>query len=243
MALALLSCTLVQRNHLYSSVPSEKWFRDLCSRHSVPCRVTNHEGEAVVSLSPEGLPATSHIVILEPGQLCGGALTPWSEEEKFLWHWLGFHDDSYTLKMKVVFELEHPMPLTMPQRHRQAVFMQQASVLTHLHAIRARVANSGCAGDFTDFNHSTYDLLCRFVTSEVVQQFGAAAPTLVLPDFLHGLVLKGCWHHMMMQGSSVAVKGFQDLRRAGALAHLANVMNFRQLLGCCQRAALVLQDR
>ena len=94
--------------------------------------------------------------------------------------------------------------------------MQQVSVLAHLRSVRARVVSvDGHAG----FNHSAYDLLCNFASEATVQNFGEASPTLVLPDFLHALVLKGRWRHMMMQGSSVAVKGIprpQTCRRIGS---------------------------
>ena len=232
--LAILSACGVKKKRLFSSIPHTKWFQELC----VQCGVATGSGreevgdDDVADAIDESIELTSsHIVVLDAGKTCVGPLTPWSQEELTLWHWMGFPADAFSVEIVAVVQLNTAVPLTTKLRNRLSLYIQNVPLQRPLASLEARLLEEDAFQDCIPCLH-------RFVDPSACHTFSATPLTLLLPDVLHKLVLQRQWRSWMLQASHVAL----GRHRQGGVTKMVDIMQFPSARWIAEKASTLAEQ-
>ena len=88
---ALVLCEDARAHSWRNPLPSMQWFQEHCRAHGISMSPRRPDDEHADAIADQGGDATSQvstcILIVEAGTCCEGVLTPWHEQELFLWSW------------------------------------------------------------------------------------------------------------------------------------------------------------
>ena len=96
------------------AAPQAKWIDDLCQRHGLRDMLAEHV--RTEKKRPDGFLDCPVLASVEPGQQYDGTLTPFTDQEEFLFQQFGESVDCYSLTVKKFVLLRPPLSMDCPLR-------------------------------------------------------------------------------------------------------------------------------